>query len=48
MKIIHVSCTAPPEIGGIGRSALLEVAGLRALGECAVLVSAEIDTREGE
>jgi glycosyltransferase involved in cell wall biosynthesis len=48
MKIIHVSCTAPPEIGGIGRSALREVAGLRALGEDAVLVAPEIDTREGE
>lgn len=48
MKIIHVSCVAPPEIGGIGRSALREVAGLRALGEDAVLIAPEIDTREGE
>lgn len=48
MKIIHVSCVAPPEIGGIGRSALREVAGLRALGEDVILIAPEIDTSEGE
>jgi glycosyltransferase involved in cell wall biosynthesis len=48
MKVIHVSCVAPPEIGGIGRSALREVAGLRALGEDAILIAPEIDSREGD
>jgi len=48
MKIVHVACVAPPEIGGIGRSALREVAGLRAIGEDAVLIAPEIDSREGE
>lgn len=48
MKIVHVSCVAPPEIGGIGKAALREVAGLRALGEDAVLIAPEIDTREGD
>lgn len=48
MRIVHVSCTAPPEIGGIGRSALREVAGLRAMGEDAVLIAPEIDMREGD
>src|SRR5688572_25232361 len=48
MKIVHVSCVAPPEIGGMGRSALREVAGLRALGVDATLIAPEIDTREGD
>ncbi len=32
MKIAHLSCVAPPDIGGIGSVALREVAGLRARG----------------
>jgi glycosyltransferase involved in cell wall biosynthesis len=48
MKIVHVSCVAPPEIGGIGRSALREVAGLRALGVEATLVAPEVDLPHGD
>ncbi|PIP60880.1 hypothetical protein COX00_00880 [Candidatus Uhrbacteria bacterium CG22_combo_CG10-13_8_21_14_all_47_17] len=39
MKILHLSCVAPPEIGGIGRTAALEVAGLRARGLDAKLMA---------
>ncbi len=48
MKIIHVSCVAPPEIGGIGQSALREVAGLRALGEDAILIAPETNLTQGD
>jgi glycosyltransferase involved in cell wall biosynthesis len=48
MKIVHVSCVAPPEIGGIGRSALREVAGLRALGVEATLIAPEVDLPHGD
>lgn len=39
MKILHLSCVAPPEIGGIGETAALEVAGLRARGLDAKLIA---------
>ncbi len=39
MRIIHFSCVAPPEIGGIGRVASKEVSSLQALGHDAHLVS---------
>jgi len=39
MRIIHFSCVAPPEIGGIGRVASQEVASLVERGEEAHLVS---------
>ncbi len=32
MRVIHIACTAPPKIGGIGSVALAEVRGLRAHG----------------
>jgi glycosyltransferase involved in cell wall biosynthesis len=41
MKIAHVSCVAPPDIGGIGSVALREVAGLRARGVEATLFAPE-------
>lgn len=37
MKIAHVACVAPPDIGGIGTVALREVAGLRSRGVEATL-----------
>lgn len=39
MRIVHLSCVAPPEIGGIGQAAYDEVVGLRAKGVDAVLYS---------
>lgn len=39
MKVIHLSCVAPPETGGIGRVAAQEVAGLVARGIHARLIS---------
>ncbi|MBI4138590.1 glycosyltransferase family 4 protein [Candidatus Uhrbacteria bacterium] len=39
MRIAHVSCVAPPEIGGIGRMAAKEVESLKASGIDALLVS---------
>jgi len=39
MKIIHFSCVAPPQVGGIGRVASQEVASLVERGEDAYLVS---------
>ncbi|MBU1034395.1 glycosyltransferase family 4 protein [Patescibacteria group bacterium] len=39
MKIIHLSCVAPPEIGGIGRVAYKEVENLSQLGFEAALIS---------
>ncbi len=41
MKVVHFSCVAPPEIGGIGSVALREVTGLRARGVDARLVTSE-------
>lgn len=41
MKIVHLSCVAPPEIGGIGRAAMKEVTMLRARGIHADLVAPE-------
>ncbi|MCR4256485.1 MAG: glycosyltransferase family 4 protein, partial [Candidatus Uhrbacteria bacterium] len=41
MNIAHVSCVAPPDIGGIGSVALREVAGLRARGVEATLFAPE-------
>ncbi len=45
MRIIHLACVAPPEIGGIGQAAYDEVVGLRERGEEATLVS-RIGNRE--
>ncbi len=42
MKIIHLACVAPPEIGGIGVAAMREVSGLRAVGEDATLIAPEV------
>jgi glycosyltransferase involved in cell wall biosynthesis len=41
MKVAHISCVAPPDIGGIGSVALREVSGLRARGVEATLFSPE-------
>ncbi len=41
MKIAHLACVAPPDIGGIGSVALREVAGLRARGVEATLFAPE-------
>ncbi len=41
MKVAHLSCVAPPDIGGIGSVALREVAGLRARGVEATLFAPE-------
>lgn len=40
MRVLHLACVAPPEIGGIGQVAYDEVMGLRARGVEALLVSA--------
>jgi len=39
MKVVHLSCVAPPEIGGIGRVAAKEVSLLRARGIQAELIA---------
>ena len=44
MRIVHLSCVAPPEIGGIGRAALKEVAMLRSRGFQAELIAPEMVT----
>ncbi len=41
MKVVHLSCVAPPEIGGIGRVAAKEVSLLRARGIQADLIAPE-------
>lgn len=41
MKVVHLSCVAPPEIGGIGRVAAKEVSLLRARGVHADLIAPE-------
>lgn len=42
LKVLHVACLAPPEVGGIGMSALREVEGLRSRGHEALLVAPEL------
>lgn len=42
MRVVHFVCEAPPEIGGMGKSALRQVAGLRARGIEAKLIAPEI------
>ncbi len=42
LRVLHVACLAPPEVGGIGMSALREVEGLRARGHEALLVAPEM------
>lgn len=42
MRVVHLVCEAPPEIGGMGKSALRQVAGLRARGIDAKLIAPEI------
>lgn len=42
LRVLHIACLAPPEIGGIGMAALREVEGLRARGYEAVLVAPEM------
>lgn len=39
MRVVHLSCIAPPEVGGMGKAALREVVGLRARGIDARLVT---------
>ncbi len=46
MRVLHLACLAPPEVGGIGMSALREVEELRARGHEAVLVAPQM--RGGE
>lgn len=48
MKIAHISCVAPPEIGGIGTVALREVSGLRARGVEATLFAPELRMMNNE
>ena len=48
MRVVHLSCVAPPEIGGIGSVALREVAGLRARGIDARLMAPEPKDTPGE
>jgi len=50
MKVVHLSCVAPPEIGGIGRSAAKEVSLLRARGIQAQMIApeSEITDRQQE
>jgi glycosyltransferase involved in cell wall biosynthesis len=42
MRVMHIACVAPPEIGGIGQVALREVTGLRAHGIDARLIAPEL------
>lgn len=42
MKVVHLVCEAPPELGGMGTSALREVIGLRARGIEATLIAPEL------
>lgn len=44
MRVIHIACIAPPEIGGIGSVALREVSDLRSLGVDARLIVPEVPT----
>ncbi len=44
MKVIHLACVAPPEIGGMGSVSYREVALLRARGVDARLVAPEMST----
>lgn len=39
MRVVHLVCVAPPEIGGMGNAALREVEGLRAKGIDALLIA---------
>jgi glycosyltransferase involved in cell wall biosynthesis len=41
MKVVHIACVAPPEVGGIGEVAAREVSGLRARGMDAHLIAPE-------
>lgn len=42
MKVTHLACTAPPQIGGIGQVAYDEVRGLRERGVEARLISSQV------
>ncbi len=44
MKVVHLVCEAPPELGGMGKAALREAAGLRAHGIESTLITAEPKT----
>jgi glycosyltransferase involved in cell wall biosynthesis len=48
LRVLHVACLAPPEVGGIGMAALREVEGLRVRGHEALLVVPELVKGEGE
>lgn len=48
MKILHISCVAPPETGGIGQAASEEVKRLRARGVDATLVAPVRRDKKGE
>ncbi|MBP9762286.1 glycosyltransferase family 4 protein [Patescibacteria group bacterium] len=48
IRVLHVACLAPPEVGGIGMAALREVEGLRARGHEALLVAPELGRMEKE
>lgn len=41
MRVVHIACVAPPEVGGIGQAAAREVAGLRTRGIDARLFAPE-------
>ena len=45
MRVIHLACVAPPEIGGIGQVAYDEVVGLCGRGKRAVLISSSSKAR---
>lgn len=47
MRIIHIACIAPPDLGGIGQSAHEMVKSLRACGEDAVLVAPKRRVSDG-
>lgn len=47
MRILHISCIAPPDLGGMGQVAFEEVRALRACGEDAVLIAPRRRNPEG-
>lgn len=46
MRIVHISCVAPPEGGGIGSVAYQEVLRLRRMGEDAVLIAPDSEAQD--
>ena len=48
MRIVHLACVAPPQVGGIGMAALREVTGLRAHGIDASLIAPSLPVADGQ